>query len=77
MDRQKIIKIFEPYYSSLDIYKCKLLEIIITLNDDNKLTLMYNQETQFIDIAPSHVAFGGVMFHDYNSIKDIQVKFRK
>ena len=77
MDRQKIIEIFKPYYSSLDIYKCKLLEITIILSDGNKLTLMYNQKEQFIDIAPSHVAFGDVMFHDYDSIKDIQVKFRK
>lgn len=78
MERNEIKKIFEPYYSSLNIYKCKLVEIIIILNDkDNtQLNLMYNDQIQYIDISNNYIAFGGFMINNYNIIKDIKVKFR-
>ena len=79
MNKEKIKAIFEEKSVNGNSWMlhCYLTEIAITMKDGSEITMLYDDEVQYIDLTDDdYVGFGPLLINPYDNIQDIEIKWR-
>jgi len=72
MDKEKTVPI--------EVYRAKLLDIIVTMKNDSKITILCGEKEEFIDLTNEnpnrYVGFGSTLISPMKDIKNIELNWR-